>query len=52
MNSSELDNLAKYEGYLEVDPAHLAELIALVTDLVADAARLLASTTPQRPHPQ
>lgn len=45
-------NLAEYEGYLEVDPAHLAELIALVTDLVADAARLLASTTPQRPHPQ
>ncbi len=34
-------NLAKYEGFLEVEESAIAELCALVADLIADAARLI-----------
>ena len=34
-------NLAEYEGFLEVDESAIVELCALVTDLIADVARLL-----------
>jgi hypothetical protein len=38
-------NMAEYEGFLEVDESHIAELCALVTDLTADAASLLGEGT-------
>jgi hypothetical protein len=34
-------NLAEYEGFLEVEEATIAELCALVVDLIADAAALV-----------
>jgi len=34
-------NLAEYEGFLEVEEAAIAELCVLVTDLIADVAKLL-----------
>jgi len=34
-------NLAEYEGFLEVEESAIAELCALVTDLIADVAKLL-----------
>jgi hypothetical protein len=36
-------NLAEYEGYLDVEESAIAELAALVADLIADAARLIDS---------
>ncbi len=34
-------NLAEYEGYLEVEESTITELCALVTDLIADVAKLI-----------
>ena len=34
-------NMAEYEGFLEIQESDIAELCALVTELTADAARLL-----------
>lgn len=34
-------NLAEYEGFLEVEESAIAELSALVTELIADVAKLL-----------
>ncbi|NJM42890.1 MAG: hypothetical protein HC858_00770 [Brachymonas sp.] len=34
-------NLAEYEGYLEIEPSYLQGLIALVTELLGDAERLI-----------
>lgn len=36
-------NLAEYEGYLEVEESTITELCALVTDLIADVAKLIES---------
>ena len=36
-------NLAEYEGFLEVEESAIAELSALVTELIADAATLVES---------
>lgn len=36
-------NLAEYEGYLEIDESAIAELCELVTELIADAERLVGS---------
>lgn len=34
-------NMAEYEGFLEVEESDIAELCALVTDLIADATSLI-----------
>jgi hypothetical protein len=34
-------NLAEYEGFLEVEESTIAELCALVTELIADVAKLV-----------
>jgi hypothetical protein len=34
-------NLAEYEGYLEIEESTIAELISLVTQLIADVERLV-----------
>ena len=34
-------NLAEYEGFLEIEESAIAELCALVTELIADVAKLL-----------
>ena len=36
-------NLAEYEGFLEVEESGIAELCALVVELIADAGRLVES---------
>lgn len=36
-------NLAEYEGYLEIEESAIAELCELVTELIADAERLVGS---------
>jgi len=36
-------NLAEYEGYLEVEESAIAELCALVADLIADVEKLVES---------
>lgn len=36
-------NLAEYEGFLEVEEATIAELCALVTELIGDVAKLVES---------
>lgn len=33
-------NLAEYEGFLEVEEATIAEMCAVVTDLIADVGKL------------
>ena len=40
-------NLAEYEGFLEVEESDIAELCALVSDLIDDAARLTNAITRQ-----
>ncbi|MDZ7584199.1 MAG: hypothetical protein U0938_05135 [Thiobacillus sp.] len=40
-------NLAEHEGFLEVEESDIAELCALVSDLIDDAARLTNAITRQ-----
>lgn len=35
-------NLAEYEGYLEIEESHIAQLCALVEDLINDAEKITA----------
>lgn len=44
MSHKALDNLAEYEGYLEVDEALVGDLCAAVAQLIADAQRLIDDT--------
>lgn len=41
-------NMAEYEGFLDVDESHIAELCALVTDLTAEAASLIGEGAHER----
>jgi hypothetical protein len=34
-------NIAEYEGFLEVEESAIAEICALVTELIADVAQLV-----------
>jgi hypothetical protein len=34
-------NLAEYEGYLDIEESTIAELCALVAELIADAGKLI-----------
>ena len=38
----QIRNLAEYEGYLEIEESHIAQLCALVTELINDAEKITA----------